>query len=133
MSLASVPSPRRRKFWQSMEPLFSLRGKVALVTGSTRGIGWACARLLAQHGATVLLNGQTDSEQLRARVAEIRSDFSTEADGFGFDVGTPDAVMACYGAIFKKYKRLDVLVNNAGILDDSLLGMVSPQSIEKTF
>jgi 3-oxoacyl-[acyl-carrier protein] reductase len=116
-----------------MEPLFSLQGKVAFITGSARGIGWACARLLAHHGATVLLNGQTDSDQLRERVAEIKSTFGTESDGFGFDVGSPQAVQQCYAAIFKKYKRLDVLVNNAGILEESLLAMVSAESLEKTF
>lgn len=116
-----------------MESLSNLRGKVALVTGSTRGIGWACANLLAQHGATVLLNGRQESELLRARVEEIRSQWGTEADGFGFDVGAPEAVKSCYSTIFKKYKRLDILVNNAGILDDSLLGMVTPENIERTF
>lgn len=116
-----------------MESLSNLRGKVALVTGSTRGIGWACANLLAQHGATVLLNGRHESDLLRARVEEIRSQWGTEADGFGFDVGAPDAVKSCYGTIFKKYKRLDILVNNAGILDDSLLGMVTLENIERTF
>jgi 3-oxoacyl-[acyl-carrier protein] reductase len=116
-----------------MESLLSLQGKVAFVTGSTRGIGWASACLLAQQGAVVLLNGRTNADQLQARVAEIKSTFHTEADGFCFDVGSPEAVKDCYAAIFKKYKRLDVLVNNAGILDDSLLGMVTAESLEKTF
>ncbi len=116
-----------------MESLYNLREKVALVTGSTRGIGWACACLLAQHGATVLLNGRHDSDLLRTRVAEITSQWGTAADGFGFDVGSPEAVKTCYANIFKKYKRLDILINNAGILDDSLLGMVAPESIERTF
>jgi 3-oxoacyl-[acyl-carrier protein] reductase len=116
-----------------MESPFSLKGKVALITGSTRGIGWACARLLAQHGATVLLNGQANLALLEVRVAEIKSTFHTEADGFAFDVGSPDAVRECYAAIFKKYKRLDVLVNNAGVLDESLLAMISPQSLQHTF
>ncbi len=116
-----------------MESLCNLHQKVALVTGSTRGIGWACARQLAQHGATVLLNGRQESDLLRSRVDELKSQCGTEADGFGFDVGAPEAVKACYAAIFKKYKRLDILVNNAGILDDSLLGMVSPENIERTF
>ena len=116
-----------------MASLLSLQGKVALVTGSTRGIGWQCARVLAQHGATILLNGRTHSDLLNARVEDIRSTYGTDADGFAFDVGSPEAVKDCYGTIFKRYKRLDILVNNAGILDDSLLGMVSTLSIEKTF
>jgi 3-oxoacyl-[acyl-carrier protein] reductase len=115
-----------------MESLLNLSGKVVLVTGSTRGIGWACVKLLAQYGAIVLLNGRTNSDLLHARVEEIKSTCGTEADGFAFDVGSPDAVKECYATIFKKYRRLDILVNNAGILDDSLLGMVSTQNIERT-
>ncbi len=116
-----------------MESLLTLNGKVALVTGSTRGIGWACANVLAQHGATVLLNGRTNADLLHARVEEIKSKYSIEAEGLPFDVGSPDAVKESYGQIFKMFKRLDILVNNAGILDDNLLGMVSPQNIAQTF
>ena len=116
-----------------MESLLTLKGKVALVTGSTRGIGWACAKLLAQYGATVLVNGRSDSDLLRARVVEIRSSYGTEAEGVPFDVASPDAVKEWYGRIFKMHRRLDILVNNAGVLDDNLLGMVSAQSIAQTF
>lgn len=116
-----------------MESLLNLKGKVALVTGSRRGIGWACVNLLAQHGATVLLNGRINSNLLHARVEEIKAKYGTEAEGLPFDVGSPDAVRDCYTTIFKKYKRLDILVNNAGVLDDNLLGMVSPENIAQTF
>jgi 3-oxoacyl-[acyl-carrier protein] reductase len=116
-----------------MALIFNLEGKVAFVTGSTRGIGWAAARILARHGATVILNGLSNNDLLQQRIEELRDEYGGEVDGFLFDVGSPDAVKECYGAIFKKFKRLDVLVNNAGILEDSLLGMVSHKSIEKTF
>src|SRR5215831_10966930 len=116
-----------------MESILTLRNKVALVTGSTRGIGWASARLLAQHGATVLLNGVSNSDLLKQRVEELKSAFHVEAEGFAFDVGSADGVKECYGILFKKYKRLDILVNNAGILEDSLLAMVTAQNMAKTF
>jgi len=117
-----------------MESLLTLQGKIALVTGSTRGIGWASARLLAQHGATVLVNGRSDSDLLKQRVEELKSICGgAEAEGFAFDVGSADAVKECYGAIFKKHKRLDILVNNAGILEDSLLGMVTSQTLARVF
>jgi len=102
-----------------------------MVTGSTRGIGWATASLLARQGATVIVNGCSNEELLRQRVEELRTLSGGEPDGFLCDVGDPAAVKECYGAIFKKYKRLDVLVNNAGILQDSLLGMVSPEQIAR--
>jgi 3-oxoacyl-[acyl-carrier protein] reductase len=116
-----------------MESLLTLQGKVALVTGSTRGIGWACVRLLAKQGATVLVNGVTNSDLLKQRVEELKATYGVDSDGYVFDVGSPDAVKGCYAAIFKKYKRLDVLVNNAGVLEDNLIGMVTPQNISKVF
>jgi 3-oxoacyl-[acyl-carrier protein] reductase len=116
-----------------MESMLTLQGKIALVTGSTRGIGWACAQILAQNGATVLVNGLTDSELLKQRVESLQSEFGGAAEGLAFDVGDPNAVKEVYARIFKTYKRLDILVNNAGVLEDSLLGMVTPQNIEKVF
>ena len=116
-----------------MESLLTLQGKVALVTGSTRGIGWATARLLGKHGATVLVNGISSSDLVRQRVEELRSTFGVPAEGFVFDVGSPDLVKEGYTSIFKEFKRLDILVNNAGVLDDSLLGMVTPRSMSNVF
>jgi len=116
-----------------MESLFKLRGKVAFITGSTRGIGWESARILAQNGASIILNGVENSDYLIKRVQEIKDLFHVDADGFLFDVGDPDGVKECYKGIFKKHKRLDILINNAGILEDSLLGMITPENIEKIF
>ena len=116
-----------------MESPLTLQGKVALITGSTRGIGWACAQLLARHGATVLLNGVSNRESLDRRVGELKAEAGAEVDGLAFDVASPSAVRDAYAAIFKKYKRLDVLVNNAGILEDNLLGMVTPENIARVF
>ena len=116
-----------------MESRLNLRGKVAFVTGSTRGIGWSCAQLLAQEGATVLLNGVSNAGLLQERVAQLKAAHGIETEGFLMDASSPEAIRDCYSAIFKKFKRLDVLVNNAGIMKDSLLGMISPEAIEETF
>jgi len=93
---------------------------VALVTGSTRGIGLAAARRLAEDGFTVVVNG-TDAEAARARADELGG------DALAFDVADADAVQAAARELFSRHKRLDVLVNNAGVLDDALLGMIQPQ------
>jgi 3-oxoacyl-[acyl-carrier protein] reductase len=103
-------------------------GKVALVTGSTRGIGWATAQAFAKEGCTVLLNGISSEESVGERVDEIRERFGVPCRGFCYDVSSAPAVKACFSAIFKEFKRLDVLVNNAGIMQDSLLGMI-PESL----
>lgn len=109
-----------------------LDGRVALVTGSTRGIGWATACALAQHGATVVINGRTDSG-LEARLGHILDRGAPEALALPFDVAKPAEVRSAYQRIYAKFKRLDVLVNNAGILDDALLGMIPDDSVDRTF
>ena len=109
-----------------------LEGKVAFVTGSTRGMGWATARLFARHGATVVLNGHRDRALLDERVETLAAE-GHEASGQFCDVADPAAVSAAYQAIFKRHGRLDVLVNNAGMLDDALIGMIRQPSIERTF
>ena len=107
-----------------------LAGKVAFITGSTRGIGWATARLFAQQGSSVIVCGRSLSDA-EVRAAELRREFSVAALGLGCDVGNPDDVRKAFQAIFKTFKRLDILVNNAGILEDALLGMISDEALER--
>ncbi|MFN7920018.1 MAG: 3-oxoacyl-ACP reductase FabG [Bryobacteraceae bacterium] len=111
---------------------FDLEGHVALVTGSTRGIGWATARVLAEHKATVIVHGHSDAEAVKARAAELASAFGVATHAICSDVADPAAVKACYAEIFKTFKRLDVLVNNAGILEAAMLGMAPEAMLRKT-
>ena len=111
---------------------FDLHDRVAFITGGTRGIGWAAARLFAASGASVIINGVSDETLLHSRVRKLKDEFNIRCDGYLFDVSDYDSVKNCYADIFKKYKKLDILVNNAGILDDSLLGMVSRDNINRT-
>lgn len=110
----------------------TLAGKVALITGSTRGIGWATARAFAKEGATVLINGRSSQDAVDQRVAEIKAEFGVPCVGFCGDVSDPSAVKAIYSSIFKEFKRMDVLVNNAGIMQDSVLGMIPEALIRKS-
>lgn len=102
-----------------------LEGKVCFITGSTRGIGWATAQLFAQQGATVILNARLDSEALQERRQFLEEHFQKPVLALAADAGDPLAVQNCYAEIFKTYKKLDVLVNNAGIMRDALLGMIT--------
>lgn len=108
-----------------------LCNKVALVTGSSRGIGWACASIMAKHGARVILNGAKDESLLHQRAEEINKDTGVEAGVLMYDVSDPEQVRHAYSEISKKYQRLDILVNNAGILEDNLIGMISHESIRR--
>ena len=106
-----------------------LKDKICLITGATRGIGWATAELFAEHGATLALNARS-TEQLEERASSIRTRFGTPVLALAGDAGDPSSVQACYQQIFKQYKKLDVLVNNAGIMQDALLGMISDGLIQ---
>ncbi len=93
--------------------LFGLDGRIALVTGSSGGIGRALATGLAQAGATVVVNGRTLST-VEAVVAEIRQAGGT-AHGAVFDVTSSSAVKDGIARIEQDVGPLDILINNAGI------------------
>jgi 3-oxoacyl-[acyl-carrier protein] reductase len=96
-----------------------LNGKVALVTGSTRGIGHAAAAALAAEGAWVAVNGR-NAEAAEAAAARIRMD-GGRAEAFPADVADEAAVERLIAAVEAKCGSLDILVNNAGVAG-SLLG-----------
>src|SRR4249919_1544577 len=98
--------------------MFKLAGKVALVTGASRGIGRAIASRLAEQGATVIAAARGD--HARACVDELRA-AGHQVDALTLDVTDTAAVEAAPGDIAKRYGRLDILVSNAGITRDQLL------------
>ena len=94
---------------------FDLTGRLALVTGSSQGIGFALARGLAEAGARVVLNGR-GGERLADAAGRIGTAAFTPGDGLGvFDVTDPDAVEAGVARIEREAGSIDILVNNAGI------------------
>jgi 3-oxoacyl-[acyl-carrier protein] reductase len=108
-----------------------LQDKVVLVTGSTRGIGWASARLLAEAGAKVIVSGR-DESIAQERASELRAG-GHSAHAIAFDVADTAQVQKAYQRIFRDHRRLNVLINNAGILQDGLLGMIPDSTIRETF
>ena len=96
-----------------MNPLFDLAGKAAIVTGSTRGIGWACARELACAGAGVVVSSE-DADESRAK-AEVLTGQGFSAIGVGCDVRDARQLAALVEATIARFGRLDILVANAGI------------------
>ena len=110
-----------------------LAGKICFITGSSRGIGWATARVFAGHGATVLLNGR-DAAVLELRAEELRAMVpGAEVVCLAADASNGGQIKAAYAEIFRRFKRLDVLVNNAGVLQEALLGMISEAMIRSSF
>ncbi len=93
-----------------------LTGRVALVTGSTRGIGRSIAESLAAAGAKVAVVGRD-----AGRASEAAAAISPDARGYGTDVSDPASVVALIEAVEKDFGSLDILVNNAGLTRDNIL------------
>jgi gluconate 5-dehydrogenase len=93
--------------------MFDLSGKVALVTGASRGLGWAMAQSLAAAGAHVLLNSR-DASVLKDRAKELASK-GLKGDPVAFDVNDHAAGAAAVQDAVKTHGRLDILIANAGI------------------
>lgn len=94
-------------------PLFDLKGRRALVTGSSQGIGLALARGLAEHGAALVLNGR-DRSKLEAAAAALK-DAGYTVDVADFDVTHAEAVKRGVDQIEQDVGAIDILVNNAGM------------------
>jgi gluconate 5-dehydrogenase len=93
----------------------NLQGRLALVTGSSRGLGWAMAQGLAAAGARVVLHGR-DRNALQARAAELEANGAPAADVLSFDVTDGPASVAALEALAAAHGPLGILVNNAGVI-----------------
>jgi len=96
--------------------LFSLAGRIALLTGASRGLGFAMAKAMAEAGATVVLNARDEAALARA------ASTIPGADTAAFDVGDEAAAKRGLGAVLARHGRVDILVNNAGVQHRSPLG-----------
>ena len=109
--------------------LFSLEGRVALVTGASRGLGLAMAEGLAEVGAIVTLNGRTiDTLEMVASTLQGRG---LKAETSPFDVTDYPAAQAAVDAIIKRHGRLDILVANAGIIHRAPLDDWTPNDWDR--
>lgn len=95
---------------------FRLEGRVALVTGAGRGLGFEMARALAAAGATVVIHGR-DSERLRRAADTLQERTGARIDIIAFDVADHEAGRAAIATLAARHGRLDILVNNVGVRD----------------
>jgi len=110
--------------------MFKLDGKVALVTGGSRGIGRACCEALAEQGATVVVN-YVKGEAAAREVAEAITAKGGKAEIVGFDVGDSAACETAITELVAKHGRLDILIANAGISIDGLLLRMKEEDLDK--
>lgn len=92
-----------------------LEGKLALVTGSTSGIGLGIAQVLARKGVRIVLNGFGDPATIERLRSTLAAEAQVEVDYEGADLSKPDAIEAMIAHIDARHGGVDILVNNAGI------------------
>jgi len=92
-----------------------LRGKSAIVTGSTSGIGLGIAHSLAEQGANITLNGFGDANEIKQLVASIASKYDVKVSYSAADMSKPDQIEAMVKETTELFGSVDILVNNAGI------------------
>jgi len=112
--------------------MFRLDGKVAVVTGGSRGIGRAICVALGQAGAHVVVNYAGNEAAARETVALVTA-LGATAESKQFDVSDDGAVQAVFKDLESAHKRIDILVNNAGIALDQLLVRIKKDEIDRTF
>lgn len=110
----------------------TLTGKIILVTGASRGIGAAVAHKLGAEGATVVVNYAGNKEAADNTVAAIRK-LGTDAMAVQADVSKSDDVKRMFDTVIAQYGRIDVLVNNAGILLYKLIKDTTDEDFDRQF
>jgi 3-oxoacyl-[acyl-carrier protein] reductase len=109
-----------------------LAGKVAVVTGASKGIGAAIARHLADEGANVVVNYSTSKEGAERVVADIARE-GGKAVAVQANVAKPADIRRLFAETKKAFGRLDVLVNNAGVYEFASLEEITPEHFHKQF
>ena len=97
-----------------------LSDKIALVTGGARGIGRETSLILAEAGATVIINYKKSSEKAE-EIRKIISELGRECCIFKADISDPEDTTRLFDHIRDQYGKIDILINNAGVIKDNLL------------
>ncbi len=109
-----------------------LAGKVALITGCSQGIGKGILEMFAQNGAAVFANDVVEGS-LDSIATALTDKYQVEITPLYFDVSNSEQVKQAFDKVKAHSEKLDVLVNNAGIMIDALLPMISPDILTKLF
>ncbi len=109
----------------------SLKGKVAVVTGGTRGIGYAIVKKYLEAGASVVLCGSRESTA-NAALEKIKAEMpDADVSAMAPDLCDSASVEAAFKSVYEKYGRFDILANNAGISQHTLLTQYTDEEVDK--
>lgn len=111
--------------------MFDFSNKIVLVTGGSRGIGSEICRKFAERGATVLVNYNASSRSAEELVFSLKSSYPGNHRTVQFNVSDPEETTLAIDGLIREYKRIDVLVANAGISIDGLLTRISMEDADK--
>ena len=109
-----------------------LRGKTAIITGASRGIGKEVATLFAKNGADLILISRNE-ERLSILHKELTETYDVDVKYYALDIADSDKLKNVFTEIKRDKKPIDIVVNNAGIMEDAVLQMVKPELIQKTY
>ncbi len=109
-----------------------LKGKIAIVTGGTRGIGYAIVKKYLENGATVVLCGSRPETAEKAVAALLAENPDWPVEGISPDLSDYDDVKAAFAQVEKKYGRIDILANNAGVSASDPITSYAPEAFAKT-
>lgn len=109
-----------------------LKKKVALITGCNRGIGLSIIREFAKNNAIIYAASRTEGS-LDDIISELQEKYQANIIPVYFDLTDSDGIKKTFLKINKEHKKLDVLVNNAGVMKDALIGMVTEENMLHTF
>jgi 3-oxoacyl-[acyl-carrier protein] reductase len=104
---------------------------VVFITGASRGIGRACAMAFARDGAQLVLHARTE-DHLAGVMQEVVAAGAALPLACAYELDQPEPASAAFQQIFKRFGRLDALVNNAGVMEPAALGMISHEVLART-
>ena len=109
-----------------------LKNKVALITGCNRGIGKAILEEFARNNSIVYAAARR-AGSLDEIIEDLTKKYKARVTPLYFDLTDSNGMRSAFTKIYKEQKRLDVLVNNAGVMEDALIGMVTEENMNSTF
>jgi 3-oxoacyl-[acyl-carrier protein] reductase len=108
-----------------------LLNKTIMITGASKGIGRQMALTFAEHGAKLILNAQNEDALLELE-KEIKQNYETKVLTVAYDVKDVNKIKEAFMIVKKEFGHIDGLINNAGILQDRLLGMIDMEMFQET-